>query len=102
MAIAMSDKEYVNEASDLVLDTVGVGSFILTSSVKNYLRVKRPLEVRGIITKYDLPFGLDELIDLSIEDLSKQKIIANDGRKIQRSCETRNINHRNNALTNRK
>ena len=89
----MSDKEYINKVSDLVLNTIGVGSFILISSVKNYIAKKAKVRINKIIVEHDLPFGSDELIDLSIEDLTKQKIIVNTGCKIQRPCETRNINH---------
>ena len=89
----MSDKEYINSVSVLVLNTIGVGSFVLVSSVKNYIAKKAKVRMNKIIVEHDLPFGSDELVELSIEDLTKQKIIVNTGCKIQRPCSTRSINH---------
>ena len=92
----MSDKEYVNEVSDIVLDVIGVGPFVLINSIKKYLRKSRPLELHKIVTRYDLSICLNELVDLSIKDLTNKNIIVNAGCKIQRPHTTRNINHRNN------
>ena len=90
----MSNKEYINRVSDLVLNTVGVGSFILVSSVKNYIAKKAKVRMNKIIVEHDLPFGSDELVELSIKDLTNKKIIVNTGCKIQRPSTTRDINHR--------
>ena len=92
----MSDKEYINDVSDLILDIIGVGPFVLISSVNRYIRRKKLEKIKSIMLDYDLYEDIDDLIDLAIEDLTEQEIIIKSGRKIHRPDSTRNINHRNN------
>ncbi len=92
----MIDKEYINEVSDLILDIIGVGPFVLIYSVNRYIRRKELEKIKSIMLNYDLYEDIDDLIDLAIEDLTEQKIIIKHGASIQRPHTTRNINHRNN------
>lgn len=92
----MSRVEYVNEVSDIVLDVIGVGPFVLIPSVNRYIRKRRGGEIKGIMLRYDLYEDIDDLISMAIGDLVEQNIIIKTGSKIQRPCSTRNANHRNN------
>ena len=92
----MSDKEYINEVSDIVLDVIGVGSFVLANSVNKYTRRNSRTELFNIINRYDLNYGYEEGVELSIKDLIEQEILIKHGASIKRSHTTRNINHRNN------
>ena len=90
----MSGNKYIDDVSDVVLAALGVGPFILESTLKKYIARKGREEIEKIITRNDLPYGLDELVDLSIQDLIEKKIIIKYGKSIQRPSATKNINHR--------
>ena len=95
MVITMSGSEYINKISDIVLDAIGVGSFVLDTTLKKYIKRIEADKISKIITDYDLCFGSDELVEKSIQDLISKNIIIRSGKSIQRPSATRSINHRN-------
>lgn len=89
----MSGNEYINDVSGVVLETIGVGSFVLDSAVKKYIKRKEGDRISKIILKHDLSLSSDELIEISIQDLISKKVIIRSGKSIRRPSETRNLNH---------
>lgn len=85
----MSGNEYINEASGVVLETIGVGSFVLDSAVKKYIKRKEGEKISKIIIKYDLSLSSDELVEMSIQHLIGKKVIVRSGKSIQRPSSTK-------------
>ena len=91
----MSGSDYVNDVSGIVLSTIGVGNFVLDTAVKKYIRKREADKILKIIFEYDLSFGSDELVEMSIQDLINKNVIVRSGKSIRRPSYTKNINYRN-------
>ena len=83
----MNREKYIEEVEIVILDIIGVGTLMLISSVKSYMKRKMAKEMDSIIKKHDLSIGIDDMVDNAIISLLRKGAVINIGAKIKRPCD---------------